>query len=463
MKRPSFSFRWLRVVGLAVLVAACALQAAAEWKEKVLYSFQGGTSDGSGPASGVVFDNAGNLYGVTYSGGSACLAPGCGVVFQIVPPKRKGELWTENLLYEFKGYADGTDPNGGLVLDASGNLYGVTAYGGTGDCVLLGSVVGCGTVYELLPPNQHGGSWTKITLYSFQSGKDGYLPSGSLVFDGAGNLYGSTYFGGGYGTCDAPYYPNCGTIFELSPPGQNKKSWAEKVLYSFKGLGAGEEYGDGANPNGGLVFDTNGAIYGTTSIGGYDCPYSEGQGCGVTFDLTPPAGRARWWGKAILHRFNLQNGAYPSAGVVFGGEGILYGTTMGGGDEGVGVVFELMPPAQGSKLWKEVILHSFRTSGGGENPMASLTLGAEGDLFGTAYRGSFDSVHGSVFTLTAGKSNEEPWNFGLLHAFDNTVDGWAPGAGVTFDSAGNLYSTTVAGGTGKGCNNGCGTVFEVSP
>ena len=251
-----------RLCTLVVLIMLLAASAAAEWHEKVLYSFQGG-SDGQTPAGGVVFDKAGNLYGATVNGGADNCSPmaACGTVFQLAPPANKGEAWTETVLYVFKGKAsnDGENPDGGLVMDAAGNLYGTAAYGGTGDCVLLGIKGGCGTVYKMSPPAQKGGAWTETTLYSFKGGNEGYVPQGNLVFDSAGNLYGVTLFGGGKGKLRS-VLSICGTVFELSPPKQKGGEWAEKVLHSFAGGPT-----DGANPNGGLVLDSTGAIYGTAA------------------------------------------------------------------------------------------------------------------------------------------------------------------------------------------------------
>ena len=160
----------------------------AKWKEKVLYSFQG-SPDGATPVGGVVFDQQGNLYGTALGGPAGSQ----GTIYQLSPPINKGGSWTEQVIYAFqgKGKNDGQIPSGGLIVDAKGNLYGVTAYGGRGGCLLLGTLVGCGTVYELSPPKQKGGAWTETILYSFQGGKDGYYPSGTLVFDAAGNLYGA--------------------------------------------------------------------------------------------------------------------------------------------------------------------------------------------------------------------------------------------------------------------------------
>ena len=249
---------------LALVILALSVSASAEWKEKVLYSFQGGPNDGWLPVGGIVFDKQGNLYGVTQNGGE---------VYQLAPPAKQGGAWTETVLYVFQGNTsgDGATPFGGLVIDSAGNLYGTTGYGGTGNCILLGTLVGCGTVFELSPPAKQGGAWTETILYSFKGGKDGYLPNGDLVFDSAGNLYGATMFGGGFGTTCNPFYQYCGAIFELSPPKTKGGKWKEKVLHGFKG---GE---DGANPNGGLVLDKGNHLR-NNSIGGGNRTLHSGAG-----------------------------------------------------------------------------------------------------------------------------------------------------------------------------------------
>ncbi len=286
--------------------------------EHVLYSFQGG-ADGQTPAGGVVFDKQRNLYGATETG----------TVFQLAPPVKNGDPWTETVLYTFLGKSnnnDGLQPSGGLVIDSAGNLYGVTAYGGTGGCILLGIPYGCGTVYELSPPQQKGGQWTETILYSFQSGNDGYFPLDNLTFDRAGNLYGSTIFGGGKGTtCDVFYGGNCGTAFKLSPPKQKGGDWTERVLHSFAGGS------DGAYPYGGLVLDSKGALYGATSIGGDESGECRSPGCGTVFKLRPPTKKGGPWAEEILHRFKGSEGATPGAGVIFGTDGNLYGPASAGG------------------------------------------------------------------------------------------------------------------------------------
>jgi uncharacterized repeat protein (TIGR03803 family) len=425
--------------------------ASAEWNEKVLYSFQGGTNDGASPAGGVVFDEAGNLYGATTDGGGECPPAQCGIVFQLAPPAKKGDPWTETVLHVFKGDAsgDGNTPAGSVIMDSAGSLYGTTGYGGTGDCVLLGTKVGCGTVYKLSPPAQKGGAWKETVLYSFPTAKQGYLPNGNLVFDSLGNLYGATMFGGGYGTTCNAFYQYCGAVFELSPPKKQGAKWTEKVLHGFKG-GT-----DGANPNGGLVFDSKGAIYGTTYGGGFE-------DLGTVFRLAPPSRKGVNWTEAVLHRFyqKSSDGASPAAGVIFGANGSLYGTTkFGGNNSGEGTVFGLTPHP--SSLWTERVLYSFQDRNDGSQPQAAVALDAKGDLYGTAAVGGGGEA-GTILRLRRNAGGA--WTFTVLDDFTRSPDGFNPTGPLTFDAAGSLYGTTLEGGNGQACgNSGCGTVFEAKP
>jgi uncharacterized repeat protein (TIGR03803 family) len=433
--------------------------AEATWKEKVLYSFQGGT-DGSTPAGGVVFDAAGNLYGTTQQGGGTSCAPisFCGTVFRLT---KKGGSWTETVLHVFAGVTgnnDGATPAGGLVMDAAGNLYGTTAYGGSGGCVLVGIKGGCGTFFELSPPKAKGGKWTYAILYNFLGGKDGYFPWGDLVFDAAGNLYGATQFGGGFGSCDSPFYQFCGTVFELSPPKIKGGKWKEKVLYGFK------NGRDGANPNGGLAFDSKGSIYGTTLSGGSsNCKTTYSVGCGTAFKLNPPTVKGGDWTEMMLHRFiEVSGGATPNGGLVFDPRGALYGTTVGGGNE-LGTVFRLVPPAKQGGVWTKAILHMFKGADGAE-PMAGLTFDPTGDLYGTT---CCDGKPGAGTMFQLKPLAKGGWTFVLLHSFAGNPDGIYPAAILTFNQVRNLYGTTQYGGSGQGGQNcgssGCGTVFVVVP
>jgi hypothetical protein len=451
---------------LSAVALALAIPASAEWKEKVLYSFQGG-ADGAGPAGGVVFGPDGSLYGATQFGGADDCSPmaDCGTVFQVTP--QKDGSWTETVLYVFKGKAsnDGEYPEGGLIADSAGNLYGTTAYGGTGNCVLLGITGGCGTVYEISPPQQKGGAWTETILYSFPTAKQGYVPNGDLVFDGAGNLYGATSFGGSRGTtCDEFYGGQCGVVFELSPP-KKSGAWTEKVLHNFAGIANGQQTGDGANPNGGLVPDSKGSVYGTTYIGGYNCPHNSDEGCGTAFELKPPTKKGGAWAETVLHRFkqDSSDGGNPMAGLRLDGAGNLYGTTFNGGPGQYGTVFALIRPANGAGPWLETVLHGFDDDQQGANPAASLIFDAHGDLYGTAYRGHGGSQYGDVFRLKP-RRKSGLWALSVLHGFSGSVDAAQPNASLVFDRSGNLYSTSPLGGTGTGCGTGgCGTVYEILP
>src|SRR5271155_4073578 len=462
---PQSRTRLATSLTVILIILSFTSPASAEWKEKVLHSFQGGT-DGSLPAGGVVFDSAGNLYGVTTDGGLSCPAPGCGTVFQLAPPARNGDPWTETVLHVFNGN-DGSRPAGSVILDANGNLYGTTAYGGSGTCILLGGNVGCGLVYELSPPAEKDGRWKYSILYNFQGGKDGQYPVQNLTLDTAGNLYGATIYGGGFqGTCNDPFYLYCGTVFELRPPTKKSGQWKEKVLYRFKGVKSGQQSGDGANPNGGLALDSKGAIYGTTYFGGNNQKGSceggvGGTGCGIVYKLTPPVNKDGAWTKKTLYLFNGRDGANSAAGVVFDGTGNLYGTTFAG-PNGSGLAFELKKPSGSVHSWTETVLHAFSDGDDGANPEAGLIFDVRGDLYGTAYRGLAGSQYGDVFRLKPPGGNG-PWAFSVLYGFDTRSGPAQPAAGLALDDIGNVYGTSPYGGIGQACQGDCGTVFEVSP
>jgi len=224
------------------------------WTETVLYSFTNNSGDGANPETGVVMDNAGNLYGTTESGGNN---PGDGIVFEL---KHSGSSWTESILYSFTGGADGSRPFDGLTIHGS-RLYGTTIAGGSGE----------GVVFEL----QSGSSgWTETVIYAFKGHPDGASPEAGVIFDKSGNLYGTTD-SGGWRYC----FIGCGTIFKLTP--KSGGGWQETVLYHFNGRGVS----DGENPEASLLRDAKGHLYGTTSVGGAakSCP----EGCGVVFKLSP--------------------------------------------------------------------------------------------------------------------------------------------------------------------------------
>jgi uncharacterized repeat protein (TIGR03803 family) len=330
-------------------------------QQTVLYSFSGG-GDGLDPHGGVTLDSAGNLYGTTVAGGFGgfCAGDGCGVVFELSP---SGGGWTETTLYNFKGLNDGFGPGGGLVFDGAGNLYGTTPDGGAhssgvvfelsptahgwqykvihqftggkdgavGSLGLLlldaagnlygvtelGGVNGTGAVYELSPTPR--GRWKTTVLYDFKGTPDAANPYGGLIFDKFGDLYGTTYFGGASGM---------GAVFQLTP-GPNG-TWQENVLYSFQG-GT-----DGSFPTTTLIFNAAGGLYGTTSTGGR--PSCD---CGTVFKLTLTGGS---WTEKIVHFFGKGRDGYsPNYGLTFDPAGNLYGTTPFGGSGGQGIVFQIAP------------------------------------------------------------------------------------------------------------------------
>jgi hypothetical protein len=323
-------------------------------------------------------------------------------------------------------------------------------------------------VYELSPPAQKGGTWTEQVLYSFPTPKEGYAPVGDLVFDSSGDLYGATAFGGGYGTTCDEFYQYCGAIFELSPPQQKGGSWTEQTLYGFTGTARGVLTGDGGSPNGGLIIDTAGNIYGTTMDGGFTAGACRvvgqgGPGCGTAFRLSPPSNKGGTWTEVILHRFNYSDGSNPLAGFVMDSMGNLYTTTLGGGTGGMVVRFTR--PNKPSNQWSESILHGFSFNGG-YDPEGPLTFDANGNLCGTTYTGNGDTLGGTVFRMNAPQAKSDGWTWQLLYAFGSgkAPEAYGPNAPVVLDNAGNLYSTTQYGGTGTGCTfTGCGTVFELEP
>ncbi|MBV9647308.1 MAG: hypothetical protein JO043_07590 [Candidatus Eremiobacteraeota bacterium] len=321
------------------------------WTETVLFRFPGGKGPWF-PLAGLTPGPGGVLYGTTVDsldGDPFECVPGdyCGTAFQLAPPASRHGNWTETDLFRFNGQTDGVPEFSGLVSDGKGNLYGTT-------CELSASFHG--TVFELTPPLNGKGWWTKTVLHTFVT--DGACPSGNVVFDGNGNVYGATIYGGSN---------NVGVIYKLAPPINKSGIWKETVLYNF-----------GINtcwPNTNLIFDATGNLYGTAR----GCP----QLPGAVFELSPPKRQGGHWTETLPVVFFGKTSITPNMGLVFDRAGNIYGTTANGGTSGHGTLFQLK---RSGMVWTETVLHSF-DFGTGYIPGAGPVFGADGALYGTTWKG----------------------------------------------------------------------------
>ncbi|HEX8816683.1 MAG TPA: choice-of-anchor tandem repeat GloVer-containing protein [Terriglobales bacterium] len=342
------------------------------------------------------------------------------------------------VLHRFAGKADGAYPSSSLIMDSSGNLYGATSDGGsTANCKL-----GCGVVFELSPSNDQ---WQEKVLYTFKGETDGLEPSGNLVFDSSGNLYGTTY-GGGTGTNCTPY-EGCGTVFQLAPTASGP--WKKTILYNF------QDEGDGALPVG-LTIDGKGNLFGVNITGSKPA----GAEFGVVFEVSPPTRTGGKWKEQSVYNFQAfeVNG---NPGLIFDAHGNLFGTWFQEFQcqpDGCGVAFELENTKNG---YEEEDLFDFHGGGDGGEPMAGLILDGKGNLYGTGNAGG--NNQGIAFELI--NSNGQ-WSENILHSFcsqNNCDDGADPLASLVFDATGNLYGTTSAGGSGCSFDFSCGVVFRLRP
>jgi uncharacterized repeat protein (TIGR03803 family) len=351
------------------------------------------TAPGASPDARTIQDDSdgmtsGALYGTTVAGG----AHGCGVVYKV-------DAIGITVLYSFTCGADGGNPYSGVIHDSAGNLYGTTANYGA---------AGVGVVYKLDPTGK------ETVLHTFTGNPDGAHPSAGVVFDPAGNLYGTTNAGGAHGV---------GVTFKLDPDGQY-------IANSFTGMDGAYP---GATPNG-LVRGRDGSLYGTTKSGG-------AFGFGVVYKLDATGS------ETVLYSFNFPDGRLPFAGVTLDSSGNLYGTTFNGGTFNCGTVYKVDPTG------KETVLFSFGCDAGG-NPTAGVVLDPAGNLYGTTPIGGGHSA-GVVYMV------DPTGNYTVLHSFTGGADGWNPTAGVVLDSAGNLCGTTFQGGIGG--HFGPGIVYKLGP
>jgi uncharacterized repeat protein (TIGR03803 family) len=310
-----------------------------------------------------------------------------------------------SVIHNFTGGNDGGNPQNGFTVDTKGTLYGTASSGGTDNN---------GIVFKV---NAKG---NETVLYNFTGGTDGGYPTGSLLRDKTGRLYG-TALNGGLGV---------GVVFEVD----GKK---ETVLYSFRG---GQ---DGSEPDAGLVEDASGNLYGTTVAGG-------ATGNGTVFRLTRPKKKGGQWNEEILYSFGTgTDGAMPIAGVSLDADGNVYGTTSAGGAYGLGTIFQLTP----GPGWTETILHNFQNASDGAVPYGGLISDQSGNFYGAATEGGTNGG-GTVFELTPSNGS---WTFNVLYS----IPGWGISGSyrnVVLDASGNLYATTHCDG-----DNGYGSVYELTP
>jgi uncharacterized repeat protein (TIGR03803 family) len=326
-------------------------------------------------------------------------------------------------IYSFVGY---NFAQGGLIADSAGNLYGTTALGGTGFC----KANGCGTVFEL---SHNSNGWTQTVIYSFQGLTDGENPQTGLVFDGQGNLYGTTLT----------------TVFRLSP--SSGGSWILTTLHTFSGPS------ESLLPQGPLILDSQANIYGVTTYGGSfaGCGVS---GCGTVYRLSAnPDGS---WIQTVLHSFSGDgDGGFPVGALTLVGRNLIGATYQGGelkacSGTGCGVVFQLSPSNSG---WRETVIYPFLGGVDGAYPGSGLTLDRAGNLFGSTFSAS--GTRGTIFELSP---SAHGWKKTLVHSFTGTDDGLSPVGPVSLDTSGNVFGESTQPSWCDSFTTTCGVVFELS-
>jgi len=444
-------------VVVTLMLTAFSLAQYAQYSETPLYTFTG-PNDGAVPLGQFVSDSAGNFYGTTVAGGNNSTScevvtgvPGCGVVFKLTP---NGKY---TVLYTFSGGKDGGVPFGGVILDSAGTLYGTTYAGGDEKPKVCqaGSnyAAGCGVVFKLTPTGKY------TVLYTFTGGKDGAGPNG-VVLDSSGNLYGAGNFGGDKLPVCRPF--GCGVVFKLTRPKNHRGKWIESVPYHFGSVSAG------IVPSSGVTFDSRGNLYGATYAGGDKSVKCNGSqpGCGVVFKLAP-TGKGPWT-ETVLHAFTGgKDGASPQGTPFADKKGNVYGTTVVGGYKmdqcanvgrglppGCGVVYELTPRANGA--WAERVLHTFTGGSDGELDRTPVVFDSAGNLYGSTVNGGDPNCNngygcGTVFELTPPKTKGGKWGESVLYAFALGTDGGIPQTSLLFDSAGDIFGTTAGGGDDSDC------------
>lgn len=426
MPRYDFAgFVFTRLLLAATLIVCCAYAASAQAPGTAQYttilSFDKYSSDGnSEPNSALIADSSGNLYGTTSDADDSF----GGGAFELMPA---GDgTWAESF-YGTTDSANGRGPNGLLLDSKTGNLYGTTYGGGSGSC---------GVVFQLTPPSAGNGAWSETVLYNFTCGDDGANPLSTLISDAQGSLYGTTLISGN----------GLGVVFMLTPPAQSGGTWTEQVLHTFV---AGY---DGGYPRAGLVMDSHGAVYGTTTY-----RQAGRTTWGTVFKLTPT--KSGTWNIATLHRFTGgSDGWEPEAPLTLDSTGAIYGTTAWGGNGcptyvhlGCGIIFQLVPPTEGG-TWTENILYEFtdQNDDGGFPSDSGVTFDSAGALYGTTGGGG-KNRNGTVFQLTPPSAGVGPWTINSVSLPLHSQG--SPGVVLV----GNTYYGTTSWGTNEG-----GTAFELA-
>ncbi|HEX8814896.1 MAG TPA: choice-of-anchor tandem repeat GloVer-containing protein [Terriglobales bacterium] len=412
-----------------LLIAAgliCGTVSANASSETTLYEFNLGSGDGYQPVAGLITDSGGNLYGTTMLGGANCGADGCGTVYELISGNG-GKTWTEAVLYSFKGTTDGAFPEGSLVFDTKGNLYGTTSGGGTSRA---------GTIFELSPPAKRPGAWTETTLYNFPTANDGYFPV-SLIIDSSGNLYGAE-----------PGYPKgFGNVFELSPSGS---SWSFKTLYSFQG---GAKH-DGTWPVGSVVLSPWGSIYGVTTAGGTGAG-CRADGCGTVFQLTPQTNGT--WKEKVTYAFTGESDGGVPVGIALDPTNrIWYGATaQGGTNNNSGTVFQVSAVKGGG--WAEAVIYNFGGSDGLSLPQANVTVDGKGNVYGTTFVSIDGTGDGGIYKL-APPQGDGDWTEVTQYEFSGGSGG---GSGPTSLVLNNAQSAVLGATEYGGLASSGGMVFKV--
>ena len=403
-------------LGLSTLSAAQVLT--------TLYYFNG-SGDAIWPNTPLTFDSSGNLYGASIFGGtSTCsLGNGCGTVFELSPPSFPGGAWTEQVIYSFKGGSDGSEPQGQLVIDKKGVLYGTTEFGGTPRSGCQG--FGCGTLFQLIPPSVSGGVWTKRTVHAFSGGTDGSYPAGLVL--ASDTLYGAANSGGAYGS---------GNIYSITFSGGG---FTQSVIYNFNA-----SLGDAGFPYN-LFRDSLGNLYGTSTYGG-------AYGLGSIYELSPPTSAGGAWTEQVLYSSpNFSSKGYePGFSLAIDSQGSLWGTMTLGGASSYGAIYRLHPPASSGDSWVYSDIYNIAP---GYSTSAMVLNHSNQTFYGVGGGGN-----GTIYQVSK-TGSDTPWTYSTIYSFPfDDSSGDDPFEAPVLDASGNLYGTTEEGGL-----NGDGTVWMLTP